>query len=156
MCSQLAHPQQLLPHLSFEPLPLSTVDTKLLLLPFFPPVPFIFFQIVCSVWLFAPVFVSSHACILVSLPFTFSSYTLPSLSGFNSAFEQPFIASTMTHCQGASCDFALITWLSGFQSHPFQQRWTLHLCHNGLALLLLLLLLVMMVVKVAMAAVGAI
>lgn len=155
MWYQIAHPQQPLPHLSFQPLPLSAVDTKLLLIPCFPPVPFIFFQIGCSVWLFAPVFVSSQACSFVSLPFTFSSYTLLFLSSFNSAFEQPGIASTMTHRQGASWDFALITWLSDFQSHPFQQRWTLHLCHNGLALLLLLLL-VMMVVKVAVAAVGAI
>lgn len=154
MWYQLAHPQQLLPHPSFQLLPLCTVETKLLLIPCFPSIPFIFFPIICSVWLFAPMFVSSQACIFVSLPFTFFCYTLLSRSVFNSAFEQPGIASTMTHHRGASCDFGLITWLSDFQSHPFQQRRTSHLCHNGLALLLLLL--VMMVVKVAMTAVGAI
>lgn len=140
--------------LSFQTPPLWTIDSKLVLIPWFPSIPFIFFQIICSVWLLAPVFVSSQACIFVSLPFTFFSYTLLSLPGFNSAFEQPGRASTMTHCRGASCDFGLITWLSDFQIHPFQQRWTLHLCHNGLALLLLLVV-VMVVVKVATAAVGA-
>lgn len=91
----------------------------------------------------------------VSVAFPFFSYTLPSLS--HHAFEPAGIASTARRRRGASWDFALITWLSDCQSHPFQQRRTLRLCHNGLALMLFLLVLVaveVVVVKVPMAAVG--
>lgn len=105
-------------------------------------------------------FLPCCVCFISALPFlcpflfTFFSYTLRSLPLFNHAFEPPGVASTMTRRRGASRDFGLITWLSDCQSHPFQQRWTLRLCHNGLALMLFLVVVaVEVVVKVPMAAV---
>lgn len=97
-------------------------------------------------------FLPRCVCFISALPFlcpflfAFLSYALRSLSPFNHAFEPPGVASTTTRRRGASCDFALITWLSDCQSHPFQQRRTLRLCHNGLAWMLFLLVVAVEVV----------